>query len=51
MAMKYRKMGRALERVSEISLGIWAFASTVYGKAAEELDRANALHTLDYEAA
>ena len=33
MAMKYRNMGRALENVSEISLGTWAFASTVYGKA------------------
>jgi aryl-alcohol dehydrogenase-like predicted oxidoreductase len=33
MAMKYRNMGRALEHVSEISLGTWAFSSTVYGKA------------------
>jgi len=33
MAMQYRKMGRELEKVSEISLGTWAFSSTVYGKA------------------
>ncbi len=41
--MKYRKLGRTNLKVSEISLGTWAFGNNVYGGVAEK-DGINTIH-------
>ncbi len=41
--MKYRKLGRTGLKVSEISLGTWAFGNNVYGGVAEK-DGINTIH-------